>query len=568
MNVKPFEADPFLRLKKFALFVLVLLLAGALIYAGYRGYRKFEQTRMIGIAKTAIEEDDLQAAAIPVQRVLQLNPVNLEANRLMGDISDAWNSGNALFWRARAADISSNALEDQLALARTALRMDRHAFGHEVLKSVSEENQKSEAYLELAADAALHSNNFVAAADLFSKLGATNPANPAVAIGLATLLLHSEDPAENALGREELQELADDPALGAKALRLLVTDRKTTMAPEELVKLANALKAHPAADFTDHLISLQVLQSAGDPGFQASLESTMDEVSELPDHILQLANWMTGAGLVDEALDYLRATPAAMRLPAAVSFAHALAQSNTWKEILERFNDQNWESMEFLRFAFLSRANSELGDSTLARAQMSRATSIAISRVGASNELVDLLQTWNQDSEVRSLLWRVVSDSAEHGWALQRLFNFYAERLDTQGLLSVATKATEINPEDKAAVNNRIMFTLLIGKEVETALEDAEKLHSEHPDNPVFTSTYSFALFQNGKEAEALKTLEVLDRSTLEVPQFSAYYGIYLDANGQKAEAREFLLRARTVPLLPEEALLVMRALGEEPPQQ
>ena len=95
--------------------------------------------------------------------------------------------------------------------------------------------------------------------------------------------------------------------------------------------------------------------------------------------------------------------------------------------------------MDFYRFAYLSRAQRELGNQVASRAFFGRAATTASASVGAPVALAELLDGWEGWSEdLRTFLWRVAETPAERSWALRSLFQFHAQRMDTAGLLRVS----------------------------------------------------------------------------------------------------------------------------------
>jgi hypothetical protein len=63
-----------------------------------------------------------------------------------------------------------------------------------------------------------------------------------------------------------------------------------------------------------------------------------------------------------------------------------------------------------------------------------------------------------------------------------------------------------------------------------------------------------------GRTTEALKLIETLKPSELAAPSVASYYGAILAAAGQSDKARQFLAKAETARILPEELNLVAEA--------
>ena len=85
-------------------------------------------------------------------------------------------------------------------------------------------------------------------------------------------------------------------------------------------------------------------------------------------------------------------------------------------------------------------------------------------------------------------------------------------------------------------------------------------MHKENPANAIFSATYAFALFTEGKTSDALKMMETLKDAQLRHPAIAAYYFVMLVENGSMERAHLFLSAANRAQLLPEEQQLLTAA--------
>ncbi len=567
MDVKPVETDPVVYFKKGLIALLVLALLGAGLYGGYRGYRVWEQKRLLARAEKMVLAGDLTNAALAAQRVLKTNPVSIPATRILADVSEKWLSSNALFWRIRAAGLEPDNVQAKLAVARTALLFNRVSVARRALDEVPESERGASEYQKLLAEYAAKSGNAELAEGAWSRLAAEDADNKEYAIALAAARLRVPDAAKQQSAREYLLAQRDDATYGAAALRALVTDRVTPLSASELRTMAVALHSHPQATITDHLVALQILRDS--PEFETRLAATMELAKQNPDFFYALLMWLDGVGETERALTLADAHPEMDQVPLCMAHAALLSRAEKWGDIQHRYAKSDWGVFDYFRFAYLARAEREMQNETMARTYLSRAIAGATSTLGGTAALSDLLESWpGWSREVETLLWRAAKSSTDRQWALRALFDFHAKHLDTRGLLRVAEEMVKFNPDDRGAENNRIMFHLLTGGNAQAALKDAENLHANDPENPVFLSTYAFALHSAGKTEEGLERLESLPEETRNVPQFAAYYGILLAAAGRAEEAQKYLAQGLAVPLLPEEVVLVQKAQGKYQPQK
>jgi len=118
----------------------------------------------------------------------------------------------------------------------------------------------------------------------------------------------------------------------------------------------------------------------------------------------------------------------------------------------------------------------------------------------------------------------------------------------------------EIEPDDQAVQNNFAQVALLLKADLERAHKLAFDLHQQQPTNPAFATTYAFALFRQGKTAQALAVMNELTPEQISDPSVSLYYGIFLVASGDLEKARPFLQSAEKAPMFPEERQMLGEA--------
>ena len=108
--------------------------------------------------------------------------------------------------------------------------------------------------------------------------------------------------------------------------------------------------------------------------------------------------------------------------------------------------------------------------------------------------------------------------------------------------------------------NNIAQLSLLLNLNADRGHRLARDLHEREPKNPVYASTYAFALHAKGDTKKALAVMNTLTAEQLRQPEIAAYYGIILAAAGEHAKAAEYLDLGEKAGLLPEEKALVEKA--------
>jgi tetratricopeptide (TPR) repeat protein len=248
-------------------------------------------------------------------------------------------------------------------------------------------------------------------------------------------------------------------------------------------------------------------------------------------------------------------------VPLAISEAYSFLQD--WNGLHAWVDEKNWGEDEFLRLAVLSHALHRLTPGDRSSMESQTAWNAALKATKNRGERVvamaQLAEGWGYAGEAADAWWLIANGNENAKEALAALQRLYKARQDSHGLLRVAKRALELNPADLVAANNCASLGLLLNAD-SSARRLATKLHGENPANAVFSSTYAFALFTEGKTSEALREMERLKEAQLRHPSIAAYYFVMLVENGQMERAHAFLAAANKAQLLPEEQQLLTAA--------
>ena len=134
-------------------FIIILCCIAVLLtgYVGYRSYNVWKCSHLMSLAHQFLAKADGRNALLCVQRVLRSDPHNLDATRVMAQLTEAARSPSALLWRTRVVELNPHSLDDRLALAQTALMMRDHATATNALGGVDQAGQSTVAYHNVAA---------------------------------------------------------------------------------------------------------------------------------------------------------------------------------------------------------------------------------------------------------------------------------------------------------------------------------------------------------------------------------------------------------------------------------
>lgn len=552
------ETIPRFRGWLFVLAVCLFLLVGAGV--GWHFFQTWEEGHLIRQAQVYLKLNDLNSFSRTLGEARRLDPKNAVPCRLYAKTLIRLGDPAALPWLRLAVQLTDGNLDDQMALAEAAFGFGQSSETARVLKNIDPMTQGRADYHDLAGRLAQKAGNLAEAESHYTQAAALAPGNRHYQLQLANVRLESQTPEAQAKARSDLEQLETQPELSNMPLRILIADALKKNWLERAVTLAEKLDAVPGRAFSDHVTYLGVLHQGGDRRFASELAKTQEEVSLAPDKVLPLLGWMNTNNLSLLAKDWVQRLPPEVTAytPVRIEIAQAYVSTASWKELHAFVANDKWGLFDYMRNAFLARANREIGENgSASQGAWSEALSDAGDNTEALTALARMANEWGWKAEAIDATWQMALHGPQAREATEALCAYYSAKRDTDGLLRAYSLVAKRNPDDAAARNNVALFSLLLNKDKEDALTTARELHEKEPANPTYASTYAFALQRHGKTALALGVMGALKPEALRDPSVAAYYSAILAAAGRLNEAREFRELARTANLLPEEEQLL-----------
>ena len=541
----------------------VCALAAVLGFGGYRGYGAWRKRHLSQQAQDFFAQNDYASAALVSRHVLQLDPKNAGACRIMAEIAELAGKRETLSWREQVVALEPAIPENKIALASSALRFGQFDLARKSLEGVDTAARANVKYHQLAGTLAIAEKKSAEAETEFATALALEPANDQLALNLATVRLTSTDPATKEKARAELARLAGQNAVRLDALRALAADALANKSLGDAKKWAAQLRSEKGMKFTDLLLYTEANNKTA--GAETALRDAETSAAESPVTAAALITWMNRHELARAALDWALQLPPKILNAPPVSLAVAETYSflQDWNGLNAWVDGKDWGEEEFLRLAVVSHALHRLtpGDRASMEAQTAWAAALKATRNRPERlaTIAQLAEGWDYAEEAADAWWIIANGNESAREALTALQRLYKAKQNSHGLLRVAKRALELNPADLVAANNYASLGLLITGD-NTARRLATKLHRENPANAIFSSTYAFALFTEGKTSEALREMETLKEGQLRHPVIAAYYFVMLVENGKMERAHAFLSAANKAQLLPEEQELLTAA--------
>lgn len=549
-----------LKIAGWVLGIIIVLVAGGIF--GHKAYRDWQERRLVAQANALINEGNLKRASLDARRIVQVNPDSVPGCRIMARLAEITGSKTAIEWRRRVVDLQPNSAPDMIALGRAAVRFNDKAALEFVLGKLPEGAKTTAEYHAFAAELALSRNDPAGMEEHLREAVRLDPANQDNLLRLATVQAASSDNATHELGKQVLADLQKEPAFRRDATRRLLIDALRRHNFEEAITLGRQLDTLPDKAFADRLLLLSAFHGSASPEFSSFVQELKNSAASDPEQAAELLSWFNGNGMPAAAIAWAAQLPPETMTQKGVpiALADSYIAAADWEGMRRVVKTGNWGSIDFLRNALATRAAREMNDEPVAAAEWAEAIKKVSANPAQALTLAEVVQKWGWMNETIELFWLASKDPANGDAALQALYNHFSKSGATQDLYRVLLHRQEFLPSDRNIQNNVAQLSLLLNLNVERARKIARDLYESEPKNPVYASSYAFALHTKGDDKQALKILNTLTPEQLRQPDLAAYYGIVLAATGDHARAAEYLDLAEKAGLLPEERALVEKA--------
>jgi Flp pilus assembly protein TadD len=543
--------------------VLVAAIIAAWIY-GRPAYRHYKENRAVNQAQAFMSRGDYNNASVSAREALILNSNNLAACELMADLSDKSRSPQTPEWRRRIADLSPT-LSNRLTYASACLRFQTKPYpmGAQILEDLGASAQDSAMYHAVAADLSMRLGKSADAVSHFEAAGRLDPTNQLYPMNISVLQLQSTNEAAATAARQTLERLGGDPQLGVFALRWLVEDGLRRGDLPAASRFSSKLLENPGADLPDHLDHLNILLQTKNPEFDAYLRTVQSGAATNASAVYAVTSWMLGHAMAESAQQWLTNCPAKVRAeqPVPLAFVDCYVARKDWLGLDAYLVGQQWHDLEFLRFAYLSRASEQLQQEMAAEARWRSAVRATDNQLGSLNTLLNMAKAWKRVHAEEDLLAQIGQYYHRERWASRDLERLYLAAGDTAGLNKFYAMKSENDSTNYVAQNNLAATSLLLKTNLPRAFDLSKQLYQSHPGDAVIATTYAYSLLLQNRTTEGVDVLDKLGPESLEQPGVALYYGILLSADGQPAAAKKYLELAQTARNLPEENQLISAAL-------
>ena len=549
----PLEKPILPRLGKALAFLLLFVLV---IVGGWEGFRFAKLHLALTHAHHEFSTRQFMRAEFWTNRVLSVDPKNVEATRLMAEINEAQDRPTALAWRIKVAQREPGNPGDIMAWAKCALRFDQGEMAVKALKSLPPDfKNRSAEYHELMGGCALTGHETGLAEAHFVRAAEIDHDNPVHRVNLAAFrLTNSSNREVRAAAARDLEGVLADPRVSLFAARALLCDAVLSRDPVRAQRFVEKLRSLPEHNFSDDLSCLEAVMS--EPAFHPALEEIERRANSNGQWAIEAGDWMISHGMAAETLRWFAQLPETIRSNVRVQMtaAEGYFATHDWNGLETFLAKCHWDSGEFLRRAMQIRCKRELSK------PWEKDWNQLVTEVEANPPdsllLAQLVIGWQWRNETLDLLWGAATKPETESKALQYLWDLYSRTNETRELLRVAKAQVDLDPSNPTRKNNDAFLSLLLNGASERSERLAREASTTNPKVPEWAATYAYALHLAGKKSEAKKVMENLSPEALGRPGVALYYAIVLAANGDNARAVESLAKLNPKGMLPEEQKL------------
>lgn len=505
------------------------------------------------------EKKDYDRAVIEGRRTLDLDPLDVETNRIIAMCFEARGSNEAIPWRARLNFVQPGDVENALAWARGALSAGAIDIAEDALAALKPEDRDSAGYHHLAAKVAMARTDSVKAESHWLEAVRLHPDSEDYRLNLATLQLRSRSEAARRTARNVLESLGEIPTHRIPVLHSLIEDAMNHQEFSRARKLADRLIADSNASFNDRLGRLSVLRAQNAPDAGKYLEQLRDESLGNPEQFSLLLTWMNQNGLPLLVADWVPALPPALvsMPPVCLVVADSYGRDRDWPKLRKFVETASWKDFEHVRLGHLSHALENFGNVVAAETTWSRAIAECREIPERLAALVRLAQAWRWEARAELALKKLSADERTPLWVLDALWVIAKKSGDAIELHRLSRLIVKARPKSPTARNNFIHFSLLRRTDEATTDQFAADLFTERPDDIRCATTYALSLFLQNKVFKALEIMQRFPSEELRDPEVAIYYGIFLLAAGDSPQAAEFLTIAQGTNLLREQTDMI-----------
>ena len=508
--------------------LLILISLGlstlAIVYARplYNAAQEWYATRLIRDARQLADAGDVINAVLKAQDAYSMCPENLEAIRLNAEFFTRMKRSEATYFWDKLASLTELTPSDSQLRVRALLNEDRNKEAREQLEHLITRHAADEGVLKLAQEVTSSGLLDIALLDKLKEYSALHPDDRVSLLRLARLQLQagtSSEATQAIASLWALSEGTDDSSLDALQLLDDYPDLPAQDAPRLIQRLLEHPRTHAALQVRAARRQAKLNPSQRPALFARLIDQFQDAARE---ELLPLVVWLVEERAFSQVHSLL-----SRREDRVVSFQPLLEHYLTALTALNRMEDLQ-------RLLAEPRVNSLLSRSTTDFYRLHLAFLTRQPKEELRNRMKAAILHAEQEGRVEILLsigkygeQRALHDLAADAYrAAMRSRRTYADALESllrvtlisgssSDHLAALHDATRLWPENQDYQERLVYMQLLTGKEMETALWQAEKLLTIRPQDTVTRLLVAMGCWRLRPPQELADHLKAIDSERL-----------------------------------------------------
>lgn len=566
-------------LKKFGKIWLIGGAAGVVILAGaaillrpYVGpaFKNWRVTKMNAEARGFLASGDTANALLLTRKSLAVVPGSLEAWRIGIAAAKLKKTPDVIFYQenlCRLEPTKANYIE----LIKLSLEFRAYNYALDAIKATAKESSGDPEYHRLAVELYERLGRGTAAKYHLISLISLVPGDRSVQLKLATIEIKEDPQRKNRDLRSRVRGLAEDPALRASALSVLLREAIDAKLSVEAAELLGRLKSLPELSVERQLLTIEASALVTPDSVEDLLATIQTKVADSPAEVIKILDFLRRTDAAKQAWSWYQKLPEKTRENGEVMRAAAenLFAVQDWVALENFTKGGNWGDSNYVRSVFLAYSYRKLGRT----AGFSEAWKSAVIGAGVDippgngiRKLADLMMrvdAWKWEEEHFDVLWKIFALLPRNLEVQQQLIAWERRQNRTASLNKIFATILQLNPGDPVTTNNLAYTNLLMDSNVAQSYLMADALVKANPGNPYFATTRALALYRQGKFTEALEQMQSLGFAARSVPERMLLHAVFLAKAGEAEKAADLLSGLIAGNLLPEEKKLRDLALAD-----
>jgi len=560
------EPNPRKRLYIILAVLAVLLVTAALLARPpYHGFKHWRALQLVQASEQALQAKDLQTASDKASTAMQLWPDDLRVIRQEARVLRIINPVAALtYWNQ--VWVLSHDLADLRQLLELAIAVGDFSLAaaqFPVLQKLDPDNP-----LTWMLEGEILSSEYRYAEALadFKKVVASGKAPPQAHIDYARAAGQSDDPAEQAAGREHLQALSSrSDELGHQALHELVVYPHP--GDLDVMALAEQLEHPPLATLEDKTLVLQMRGLLPDTDEDSLVKAVRDLFPATDINALaEVGTWLINQNRNNAVLKLIDPESALKRRDLFLIRAGAMAALGQWEALDKLLQDPKVPLADDLKTLFDVRAQLALHKDAEADIMWKRLVNDLRNQPAKLLDVAFYARKMGLDDYARPALEELTNVAEERRPAYVELVALEHHAHNTKAAFTDLTDMAKYYPNDIVVQNDLRYIGFLLGDTPAEKIAAARDLAARNPEMLSFRVTLAAGLLQAGQPENALHAFDGIAAGNWPRPvvlsvwhtlnegnDWNAVYVGVMRANGQRAEANRVEAKVQPEDLLPEE---------------